>query len=124
MSTKKLLSKANALSSSLDELEAKLEPILSYPLQENLESLEKLQQAKLNVLLPYLINDLIFSAYGIYPNLALSPNILPVYLKTRGVDPKTHPVVAELVRKVVLHSNNLRLICLILRIGSVNILPR
>lgn len=123
MSTKKLLSKANVLSSSLDELEAKLEPILSHSLQENIDSLEKLQQAKLNVLLPYLINDLIFSAYGV-SNLALSSNILLVYLKTRGVDPKTHPVVAELVRKVVLHSDNIWLICLTLRIGSANILPK
>ena len=60
-STKKLLPKAKSLVESLDELESKLEPLLSHPLGENLASLEKLQQAKLNVLLPYLINDLIFS---------------------------------------------------------------
>lgn len=66
MSSKKLLTKAASLSDSLDELEAKLEPLLSIPLQENLSSLEKLQQAKLNVLLPYLINDLIFSTSRVF----------------------------------------------------------
>jgi len=80
-STKKLVAKANAVSSALDELEAKLEPLLAQPLSETLGSLDTLQQAKLNVLLPYLINDLIF-----------------IYLRCRGVDPKTHPVVAELER--------------------------
>lgn len=81
MSKKKLLSKVSALSNSLDELEEKLEPLFSKPLEETIGSLETLQQTKLQVLLPYLVNDLIF-----------------IYLKTKGIDPKTHPVVAELER--------------------------
>ncbi|KAH8119982.1 C1D-domain-containing protein [Phellopilus nigrolimitatus] len=78
---KKLLSKVSAVSASLDELEAKLDPLFSQPLQDTVASLDTLQQAKMQVVLPYLINDLIF-----------------IYLRTRGVDPKTHPVVAELDR--------------------------
>ncbi|KAI5124123.1 hypothetical protein M0805_000936 [Coniferiporia weirii] len=81
LNKKKLLSRVNTLSSSLDELEAKLEPLFSQPLAETTASLDVLQQAKIHVVLPYLINDLIF-----------------IYLRTRGVDPKTHPVVAELDR--------------------------
>ena len=61
-STKKLVSKAQSVSTALDELEAKLEPLLEKSLPETLNSLDTLQQAKLNVLLPYLINDLIFSS--------------------------------------------------------------
>ncbi|OCB85576.1 C1D-domain-containing protein [Sanghuangporus baumii] len=80
-SIKKQTNKVTALSESLRELEEKLEPLFSKPLQDTLSSLDTLQQAKLQVLLPYLINDLIF-----------------IYLKTRGIDPKTHAVVSELER--------------------------
>ena len=58
---KKQLAKVNALAKSLDELENKLEPLLSKPLSETMGPLDPLQQAKLNVVLSYLINDLIFS---------------------------------------------------------------
>ena len=60
MSKKKLLSKVSALNNSLDELEEKLELILSKPLDDTISGLETLQQTKLLVLLPYIINDLIF----------------------------------------------------------------
>ena len=60
--SKKALSRVQALSGSLDELEKQLEPLFAKPLPETLGSLETIQQAKLNVVLPYLINDLIFSA--------------------------------------------------------------
>ncbi|KAL5519177.1 hypothetical protein ACEPAH_860 [Sanghuangporus vaninii] len=80
-SIKKQINKVTALSESLRELEEKLEPLFSKPLPDTLGSLDTLQQAKLQVLLPYLINDLIF-----------------IYLKTRGIDPKTHAVVSELER--------------------------
>ena len=59
--SKKALSRVQALSGSLDELEKQLEPLFAKPLPETLGSLETIQQAKLNVVLPYLINDLIFS---------------------------------------------------------------
>ncbi|PFH52292.1 hypothetical protein AMATHDRAFT_2295 [Amanita thiersii Skay4041] len=69
------------LSSSLDDLEDLLEPLFAKTLPETIVSLEPIQQAKLQTVLPYLIYDLIF-----------------IYLKTRGIDPKSHPVVSELDR--------------------------
>ncbi|TDL28159.1 C1D-domain-containing protein [Rickenella mellea] len=80
-SKKKLSAKVDSLSASLDGLETALDPLVSQTLPETLLSLDNLQQAKLQTLLPYLINSLIF-----------------IYLKTRGMDPKTHEVVAELNR--------------------------
>ncbi|KAI1793138.1 Sas10/Utp3/C1D family-domain-containing protein [Ganoderma leucocontextum] len=80
-SADKVLAKLATLDDSLDDLEEKLEPLLAQTLPESLLSLETIQQAKLNVALPYLVYDLIF-----------------IYLKTRGIDPKSHPVVAELDR--------------------------
>ncbi|KAH9897810.1 hypothetical protein C8Q73DRAFT_682652 [Cubamyces lactineus] len=77
----KLLAKLDLLNDSLDVLEEKLEPLLSQTLPETLLPLETIQQVKLNVAIPYLVYDLVF-----------------IYLKTRGIDPKTHPVVAELDR--------------------------
>ncbi|KAI0347978.1 hypothetical protein BDW22DRAFT_1384967 [Trametopsis cervina] len=77
----KVAAKISALDQSLDELEAQLEPLFAQTLPETLVGLEKIQQAKLQVALPYLVYDLVF-----------------IYLKTRGIDPKTHPVVAELDR--------------------------
>ncbi|KAL7285517.1 hypothetical protein ACG7TL_000619 [Trametes sanguinea] len=77
--SEKLLAKLDSLNDSLDTLEEKLEPLLSQTLPESLLPLETIQQVKLNVAIPYLVYDLIF-----------------IYLKTRGIDPKTHPVVAEL----------------------------
>ncbi|KAI0640012.1 hypothetical protein C8Q77DRAFT_101196 [Trametes polyzona] len=79
--SEKLLAKLDILNDSLDELEAKLEPLLAQTLPESLLPLETIQQVKLNVAIPYLVYDLVF-----------------IYLKTRGIDPKTHPVVAELDR--------------------------
>lgn len=60
-SKKKMIAKVASLSDSLDQLEAKLEPLFMQTLPETLVSLDTLQQAKMQVLLPYLINDLIFS---------------------------------------------------------------
>ncbi|KAF9245692.1 Sas10/Utp3/C1D family-domain-containing protein [Melanogaster broomeanus] len=69
------------LNKSLDELESQLEPLFSQSLPETLLGLDTIQQAKLQVIIPYVVYDLVF-----------------VYLKSRGVDPKTHPVVNELER--------------------------
>ncbi|KAI0714939.1 Sas10/Utp3/C1D family-domain-containing protein [Earliella scabrosa] len=80
-SSEQLLTKLATLNDSLDDLEDRLEPLLSQTLPESLLPLETIQQVKLNVALPYLVYDLIF-----------------IYLKTRGIDPKTHPVVGELDR--------------------------
>ncbi|KZV87489.1 hypothetical protein EXIGLDRAFT_620572 [Exidia glandulosa HHB12029] len=70
------------LNDALDGLEESLEPLLAKPMSETLTGMTgALDQAKLNVLVPYMVHDLIF-----------------IYLKTIGVDPKTHAVVAELER--------------------------
>ncbi|KAF8167416.1 Sas10/Utp3/C1D family-domain-containing protein [Crassisporium funariophilum] len=79
--TSKIKAKLAALTSSFDDLEAQLEPLFSQTLPETIVGLEPIQQAKLQTVLPYLVYDLIF-----------------IYLKTKGIDPKTHPVVPELDR--------------------------
>lgn len=61
--TQKVSAKITALESSLDELEAQLEPLFAQTLPETLAGLEKIQQAKLQVALPYLVYDLVFSAF-------------------------------------------------------------
>ncbi|KAI9460473.1 hypothetical protein BJY52DRAFT_256338 [Lactarius psammicola] len=79
--TLKIKRRLSALASSLDELETGLAALLSQSLPELVLGLDTIQQAKLQVVIPYLVYDLVF-----------------VYLKTKGLDPKTHPVVAELNR--------------------------
>lgn len=79
--TAKAKSKLAILSSSLSELESQFEPLLTQTLPETLLSLEPIEQAKLQTLLTYVTYDLVF-----------------IYLKSRGIDPKTHPVVSELDR--------------------------
>lgn len=56
----KARAKVDALKSSLDELESKLEPLFAKPLADTVNGLETLQQAKLYAALPYLINALVF----------------------------------------------------------------
>ncbi|KAG2118143.1 Sas10/Utp3/C1D family-domain-containing protein [Suillus discolor] len=77
----RLRAKVAKLNASLDELETQLDPLFTKSLPETLVALETIQQAKLQVVLPYVLYDLVF-----------------VYLKTRGIDPKTHPVIGELDR--------------------------
>lgn len=79
--TNKVKAKLAALSASFDDLEAELEPLFSQTLPETIIGLESIQKAKLQTVLPYLVYDLIF-----------------IYLKSKGIDPKTHPVVPELDR--------------------------
>ena len=59
----KTRARLSALNTSLDDLESLLEPLLAQPLPETLVGLETMQQAKLQVAIPYLIYDLIFSEY-------------------------------------------------------------
>ncbi|KAG6854157.1 hypothetical protein C0991_010068 [Blastosporella zonata] len=80
--TEKAKGKLATLTSSFDELEELFEPLFTQTLPETVIGLEPIQQAKLQTVLPYLVYDLVF-----------------IYLKSRGIDPKTHPVVAELVRQ-------------------------
>ncbi|KAK0208672.1 hypothetical protein DFS33DRAFT_1380174 [Desarmillaria ectypa] len=79
--TTKAKSKLAILSSSFSELELQLEPLFTHTLPETLLSLEPIERAKLQTLLTYVTYDLVF-----------------IYLKSRGIDPKTHPVVSELDR--------------------------
>jgi hypothetical protein len=60
--TAKVKSSLSSLSNSLDELETELEPLFAQSLPEFIINLDKIQQAKLQTVLPYLICDLIFSA--------------------------------------------------------------
>ncbi|CAA7268100.1 unnamed protein product [Cyclocybe aegerita] len=79
--TAKIKSRLLALTSAFDDLESQLEPLFAQTLPETLVGLEPIQQAKLQTALPYVIYDLIF-----------------IYLKTRGIDPRTHSVIGELDR--------------------------
>lgn len=79
--TLKIKRRLSTLASSLDELETGLAALLSQSLPELVLGLDTIQQAKLQVVVPYLVYDLVF-----------------VYLKTKGLDPKTHPVITELDR--------------------------
>jgi exosome complex protein LRP1 len=60
--TEKAKAKLATLSSSLDDLEAHLEPLFAQTLPETVLGLEPIQQAKLQTVLPYLVYDLVFSA--------------------------------------------------------------
>ncbi|KAI6133625.1 hypothetical protein EDD17DRAFT_1475825 [Pisolithus thermaeus] len=77
----KMRKKIAKLNKHLDELESQLEPLFSQSLAETLVRLDTIQQAKVQVVIPYVVYDLVF-----------------VYLKARGIDPMTHPVVRELDR--------------------------
>lgn len=99
MADTKIRTKLKTLNESLDELEEKLEPLFAQTLPEVLAGLETLQQAKLQVDIPYVVYDLIFSVCSLDspPAFCVFIAFSKVYLKTRGIDPKTHPVIGELV---------------------------
>jgi len=59
--TTKAKASLSTLSNSLDGLEAQMEPLFAQTLPEFLVNLDKIQQAKLQVVLPYLLYDMIFS---------------------------------------------------------------
>lgn len=89
----------DSLSSSLDEVEDMLEPLFGRSLVQIEEDLEPLQKAKLQVLLSYVIQDLVLSAFEpIMPIVFRETLLLLVYLKTKGLDPSKHPVSQELQR--------------------------
>lgn len=60
-SSSKIRAKLSALNDSLDELKTQLEPLLAQSLPETLLGLDNIQQAKLQVMVPYLVYDLVFS---------------------------------------------------------------
>jgi exosome complex protein LRP1 len=61
-STDKLKTRLATLNLSLEELEAQLDPLLAQTLPETVVNLDPVQQAKLHVLLPYLVHGLLFGA--------------------------------------------------------------
>lgn len=65
----KLKSQLSTLNGSLDQLEAQLRPLLAQSFPETLVSLEKIQQAKLQTALPYIVYDLVFSTYFLFEPL-------------------------------------------------------
>ncbi|KAJ6541854.1 Sas10/Utp3/C1D family-domain-containing protein [Mycena capillaripes] len=79
--TTKLKAKLASLTSSLSGLEESLAPLFAQTLPETTVALTPIEQAKLQTLLPYIVYDLVF-----------------IYLKSKGIDPKSHPVVGELTR--------------------------
>ncbi len=58
--TLKIKRRLSALASSLDELETGLAALLSRSLPELVLGLDTIQQAKLQVVVPYLVYDLVF----------------------------------------------------------------
>ena len=94
---------SSALLAALPALEASLGKLKTKPWTETTEGLESLDRAKMNVLMSYAINDLIWGksrASLFLSSLAPIPRmwLTTVYLKLKGVDPATHEVTAELDR--------------------------
>ena len=61
----KVLARLSTLDESLDALEAQLEPLFAQTLPETIAGLDKMQQAKLQVAIPYIVYDLIFGVLSI-----------------------------------------------------------
>ncbi|GAA5856370.1 hypothetical protein JCM9279_005745 [Rhodotorula babjevae] len=70
-----------SLSAAVTHLDSALAPLLAKPLADHLEHEQPLLQARAQVLASYVVHDLVW-----------------VYLKTAGVDPASHPVMAEIDR--------------------------
>jgi exosome complex protein LRP1 len=58
--TLKIKRKLSSLTTSLDDLETSLTPLLSQSLPDLVIGLDTIQQAKLQVAIPYLVYDLVF----------------------------------------------------------------
>lgn len=89
-----------ALLEALPALEASIGALKEKSWSETTEALPTLDRAKMDVLLSYAINDLI---WGRLPSAdCLSATVAStdplVYLKLKGVDPATHDVSSELER--------------------------
>jgi exosome complex protein LRP1 len=68
--TRKVRRKLATLTNSLDDLETRLAPLLSQSLPELILSLDTIQQAKLQVVIPYLVYDLVFGPSPKPPSLS------------------------------------------------------
>jgi exosome complex protein LRP1 len=121
--TAKLKLRLAALASSVNDLEELLDPLFAQSLPESIMALEPMQQAKLQTALPYLVYDLIFSMSSSNSSCYFL-HASPVYLKARGMDPRSHPVVSELVRSKTRMDMPSYLTSYYLRIVSSNTLKR
>ncbi|EON66218.1 hypothetical protein W97_05611 [Coniosporium apollinis CBS 100218] len=81
MDTTTLAPLLSSLSSSIDDLQDSLAPLLTTPLSQTASKLPLLDKAKLHVLTTYAIESLLFS-----------------YLSLNGVNAKTHPIFTEIMR--------------------------
>ncbi len=95
--TENLKLKLQSLTSAFSDLDDQLSPLFAQSLPETLVHLEPIQQAKLQTALSYVVYDLIFSKYFRMVCRRINVTCSTVYLKTKGIDPKTHPVISELV---------------------------
>jgi exosome complex protein LRP1 len=85
-----------ALRSSLSSVEETLGPLLEKKWNDTTASLSTMDRAKMDILVSYAINDLIWGK--LLKSLdTRNRAYVPVYLKMKGVDPATHEVSAELV---------------------------
>ena len=103
------------LDDQLDGLEAALEPLFASSLEETLGRLDTpLDRAKLNVLIGYLMHDLVWStstslgseffalllrSLTLVRSTCCDADTRLVYLRAKGIDPAKHPVTLELVRR-------------------------
>lgn len=76
--TSKVKAKANTLANSLSQLESTLEPLFAKSLPETTLGLDTIQQAKLQVAIPYLVYDLVFSRSYYWPPLSIYSVFLPL----------------------------------------------
>lgn len=82
------------LRASLEGLEAACEPLFSKPYRETLAGLDNVEKAKMDVLLAFAINNLVWGR--LLCRRACTDGA--VYLRSRGIDPETHDVTRELER--------------------------
>ena len=68
--TRKVRRKLATLTNSLDDLETRLASLLSQSLPELILSLDTIQQAKLQVVISYLVYDLVFGPSTKLPSLS------------------------------------------------------
>jgi exosome complex protein LRP1 len=85
-----------ALRISLSSVEETLAPLLEKKWNDTTGSLNTMDRAKMDILVSYAINDLIWGKLLISLDMRNRADG-SVYLKMKGVDPATHEVSAELV---------------------------
>lgn len=87
------------LQDELNSLEATLKPLLERPWRDTMGDIEDhLQKAKIGVMTAYTICDLIWSESSGASNIRPLLTLVAVFLRTKGVDSTTHPVMRELDR--------------------------